>query len=217
MSEQRNLLLAIVLSIVVVFGWQYFVGPPKPTPEQLRQQQTTEQQRANPAAQPGAGAAAPGQRLPREEALKQSAQRAPIDTPTLSGSINLTGARFDDLRLKLFRETPDPKSPEIVLLSSLQGQHPYFTEFGWIAEAGAQQSVPDANAQWKIVQGYKLATGQDIELAYDNGQGLTFTRRISVDQNYMFTVVDSVDNHTAQRLYDDLAERTTWVTYDHRV
>lgn len=198
MSEQRNLLLAIVLSMIVVFGWQYFVGPPKPTPEQLKQQQIAEQQKANPAAQPGAGAAPqPGQKVPRDIALKQAAERASIDTPTLTGSINLTGGRFDDLRLKHYHETPDPKSAEIELLSPLQAEHPYFAEFGWIAEQGAQQKTPDANVQWRLVQGDQLAPGKDIELAFDNGQGLTFTRRISVDQNYMFTIADSVDNHTA--------------------
>jgi len=183
MSEQRNLLLAIVLSIAVVFGWQYFVGPPKPTPEQLKQQQTTEQQKANPAAQPGTAAVQAGQKLSRDAALKQTSERATIDTPTLGGSINLTGGRFDDLRLKHYHETPDPKSAEIELLSPLQAEHPYFAEFGWIAEQGAQQKTPDANVQWRLAQGDQLAPGKDVELAYDNGQGLTFTRRISVDQN----------------------------------
>src|SRR5690348_3695578 len=127
MSEQRNLLLAIVLSIIVVFGWQYLMGPPKPAPEQLKQQQTTQQQKANPAAQPSAGTPSQaGQKLPREEALKQAPQRTPIDTPTLTGSVNLTGGRFDDLRLKTYHETPDPKSPEIELLSPQQAEHPYF-------------------------------------------------------------------------------------------
>src|SRR6185369_2009848 len=135
---------------------------------------------------------------PRDAALKQASERATIDTPTLGGSINLTGGRFDDLRLKLYRETPDPRSPEIELLSPLQAEHPYFAEFGWIAEQGAQQKTPGDDTQWRLVQGDQLAPGKDIELAYDNGQGLSFTRRISVDQNYMFTVVDSVDNHTPQ-------------------
>src|SRR5689334_13436243 len=179
MSEQRNLLLAIVLSMIVVFGWQYLVGPPKPTPEQLKQQEIAEQQKANPGAQPGAGAAPTGQKLPRDAALKQSPQRAAIDTPTLGGSVNLTGGRFDDLKLKNYHETPDPRSPEIELLSPLVAEHPYFAEFGWIAEAGAQQKMPDPATQWQLVQGDKLAPGQDIELSYDNGQGLTFTRRIS--------------------------------------
>src|SRR5690349_12053992 len=116
MSEQRNLLLAIVLSMIVVFGWQFYVGPPKPTPDQLKQQQQTAQQTANPAA-PGVAGAPQGQKLPRDAAVKQASGRAPIETPTLAGSINLTGGRFDDLRLKNYHETPDPKSPEIELLS----------------------------------------------------------------------------------------------------
>ena len=199
MSEQRNLILAIVLSMAVVFGWQYFVGPQKPTPEQLKQQEIAQQQKANPAAQPGAGAVPQaGQKLVRDAALKAASERTSIDTPTLAGSINLTGGRFDDLRLKHYHVTPDPKSPEIELLSPLQAEHPYFAEFGWIADAGAQQKGADANTQWRLVQGDQLAPGKDVELAYDNGQGLAFTRRISVDQNYMFTVTDSVDNHSAQ-------------------
>ena len=121
MSEQRNLLIAVVLSMIVVFGWQYFVGGPKIEQEQAQQQQIAAQQKpANPAAQPGAAAApAAGQKLPRAAALKQASQRTPIDTPTLDGSINLTGGRFDDLRLRTYRETPDPKSPEIELLSPM--------------------------------------------------------------------------------------------------
>src|SRR6185436_4224634 len=137
-----------------------------------------------------------GQKLPRDAALKESPQRVAINTPTLGGSVNLSGGRFDDLRLKNYHETPDPRSPEIELLSPLAAEHPYFAEFGWIAEAGAQQKTPDANAQWQLTQGEQLAPGKDIELSFDNGQGLTFTRHISVDQNYIFTIADSVDNHT---------------------
>src|SRR6185437_16056268 len=111
MSDQRNLLIAVVLSIAVVFGWQYLVGVPKVQQEQARQTQALQQQKLNPAAQPGAPAAAqPGHNLPRPEALAQS-PRASIETPKLAGSIDLTGGRFDDLRLRTYHETPDPSSP----------------------------------------------------------------------------------------------------------
>jgi YidC/Oxa1 family membrane protein insertase len=203
MSEQRNLLLAVVLSMAVVFGWQYFVGAPKITEEQARQQQIAALQKgANPAAPPGAapGAGAAPQathNLPRDAALKQASERAPIDTPTLDGSINLTGGRFDDLRLRAYRETPDPTSPAIELLSPMASEHPYFAEFGWIAAAGSAQKTPGADTQWKIVEGDKLSPGHDVTLGYDNESGLTFSRRLSVDQNYMFTITDTVDNHSA--------------------
>src|SRR5262245_18466832 len=126
MTEQRNLLIASVLSMIVVFGWQYLVGGPQLQQEQARQaelqkQQQTKQTAAGPQAAPGAGAPATQAtlNLPRAAALAQSPQRAPIDTPTLDGSINHIVGRFDVLRLRTYHETPDPKSPEIELLSPL--------------------------------------------------------------------------------------------------
>jgi YidC/Oxa1 family membrane protein insertase len=203
MSDQRNLLIAVILSMAVVFGWQYFAGKPQIAQEQAQQQQIAQQQKAaNPAAQPapgiqpGAGAQAT-HNLPRDAALKLSPQRAAIDTPTLDGSINLTGGRFDDLRLRTYHETPDPRSAEIELLSPMASEHPYFAEFGWIAAAGSPQKAPGADTEWTLVKGDKLAPGHDVELSYDNGQGLVFNRRVSVDKNYMFTIADTVENHSA--------------------
>src|SRR6266581_1158172 len=200
MSDQRNLLFAVVLSMVVVFGWQYLVGVPKIQEEQAKQAQSLQQQKSAPAAQPGTnpGAASVGQAVagvPREAVLAKSAARASIDTPKLAGSINLTGGRFDDLRLRTYHETPDPRSPEIDLLSPMGSEHPYFAEFGWIAAEGSMQTAPGANTDWKLMQGDKLSPGHDLELAYDNGQGLVFTRRVSVNANSMFTITDTVDNH----------------------
>jgi YidC/Oxa1 family membrane protein insertase len=194
MSEQRNLFLAVVLSMAVVFGWQYLVGVPKMQEEQARQQQIAEQQ--NQAPQNVPAPAAP-KALPRTEALAESSQRADVDTATLAGSVNLTGGRFDDLRLRNYRETPDPKSPEIELLSPRAAEHPYFAEFGWIAAEGAADPVPGETTQWQLALGDKLAPGRDIELSYDNGQGLVFRRHISVDDRYMFTIADTVENHGA--------------------
>jgi YidC/Oxa1 family membrane protein insertase len=102
------------------------------------------------------------------------------------------------LRLRAYHETPDPKSPEIELLSPMATDHPYLAEFGWIPAQSASQTGAGGDTQWTLTQGDRLEPGKDVELAYDNGQGLTFTRHISVDTNYMFTIVDSVDNHGTQ-------------------
>src|SRR5215470_6348060 len=97
MPEQRNLVIAIILMMVVVFGWQYLVGVPRLQQEQQRQAETAQQQTQAIPAPANTSATAHG--LPRAEAVAQSSERTAIDTPTLGGSINLTGARFDDLRL----------------------------------------------------------------------------------------------------------------------
>jgi YidC/Oxa1 family membrane protein insertase len=195
MSDQRNLLIAIVLSMVVVFGWQYLVGVPKPLQPPARQTQALQLQKPATPAKPATNAAPTMANRAADGAAPVATARAAIDTPALSGTINLTGGRFDDLRLRHYRETPDPRSPEIVLLSPVASEHPYFAEFGWLSAQGAQQPAPGANTPWKLVQGDRLSPGHDLELSYDNGAGLAFTRRISVDQNYMFTVIDSVENH----------------------
>src|SRR5215472_1824458 len=172
MSEQRNLLLAFVLALLVVVAWSYFIQSPRLQEEQARQQQTAQQQKAaqQPQAPAGAVQAVPPAStvLPRAEALAQSSGRVGIDTPTLDGTINLTGGRFDDLKLRNYRETPDPKSPEIELLSPRAAEHPYFAEFGWVPAEGSNLMAPGPDTQWKQTQGDTLAPGKDIELTYDN-------------------------------------------------
>jgi YidC/Oxa1 family membrane protein insertase len=193
MSEQRNLLLAVVLSMIVVFGWQYLVGVPRLQQEQQHQTELQSQQTTTPG-----GSAAPAKPIARADAIAQASKRTPIQTPTLDGSINLTGGRFDDLRLRKYRETTDPNSPEIELLSPISVEHPYFAEFGWQAPQGSAVVAPGAETQWTLAQGDALAPGKDVELTYDNGMGQLFTRHIAVDTNYMFTVIDSVDNRSMQ-------------------
>ena len=128
----------------------------------------------------------------RAQALAAS-PRIPIDTPSLMGSIALKGARIDDLSLKDYRETPDPTSPNIVLLSPSGAPAPYYAEMGFVGEAGAKAGLPTSDTLW-TADGDRLTPEKPLTLTYDNGQGLVFHRKISVDSNYMFTIEDSVDN-----------------------
>ena len=122
--------------------------------------------------------------------LKADGPRVAIDTPMVDGSILLKGARFDDLRLKKYRDTVDPKSPEIVLLAPKSTEYPYYAQFGWVGASG----MPDDKSEWRQTGGGTLSPGHPVTLTWDNGQGLSFTRTIAVDDRYMFTVTDSVAN-----------------------
>jgi len=203
-SEQKNLFLAIGLSMMVLFGWNYFYGAP--TVDKARQ--TTQQ--TNPAApnaatpnspatanvNPGAGptvsATAAPAALSRADALPLS-PRITIDTPALSGSIALKGGLIDDVSLKNFRETIDPKSAMIELFAPVGSLHAYYAETGFRAPAGSTIALPDATTIWKA-NGTKLTAATPVELTWDNGKGLTFKRRISVDDSYMFTIKETVEN-----------------------
>ncbi|PVB59466.1 membrane protein insertase YidC [Labrenzia sp. 011] len=217
MSENRNTILAIVLSLIVLLGWQYFIAGPKLERQQaeLQAQQdaaatsqtvTDNPNAPQPSAAPGTDAAAPapaavGQTTfaSREQALAAS-KRVTIDTPHLEGSVNLTGGRLDDLRLKEYHETVSKSSPTIVLFSPSGSPNPYYADYGWVADPGADVALPGPATEWTLEGEATLTPEAPLTLSWDNGAGLLFKRVYSVDENYMFTVEQSVENTTAEEL-----------------
>ena len=209
-EDNRNLLLAITLSVVVLLGWQFFYGVPqmekqKQAAQQSQQAQTQTAQPGSsatpaPATVPGqpAATAAPGtaQAVAAVETREQALARGPrvkIDTPKIAGSISLTGARIDDVSLRAYHETVDRSSPNIVLLSPLGGPNAYYSDFGWVAAPGANVVLPNATTVW-TADAQVLRPGTPLTLTWDNGQGLLFKRMISVDDNAMFSIRDEVEN-----------------------
>ena len=213
MTDNKNTLLAIVLSAIVLIAWQFFVGMPQMEKQkqeaQLKAQQQQQQQvqtppaAGTPATQPQAsappqlpgqgGAPTGGQQLTREAVIKAS-PRIAIDTPRISGSISLKGAQIDDVALRQYRETVDPKSPPIVLLSPAGSPHPFYAEFGWAAGSGATVKLPDSNSLWTQQGSGTLGPGKPVTLSFDNGEGLEFRRIFSVDDKYLLTVENQVIN-----------------------
>ncbi len=209
MTDNKNTIIAIALSALVLLAWQYFVsGPQQKAREELAQQQA-QKQAAQPNTAPAPASApagvpqAPGQAGPspaaaaasRADALKAS-QRVPISTESIQGSIALKGGRIDDISLAKFRETVDPKSPPIVLLSPSGSPEPFYAEFGWTGAAGSDLKLPNGETVWKQEGSGALGVGHPVTLTYDGG-GLEFRRTISVDERYLFTVKDEVVNKTA--------------------
>ncbi len=216
MIEHKNTILAIVLSLIVVVGWQYFIGYPQMEKQrheaELKQQ---EQAQLHPGSQPGtaqsttptpqSGApAVPGSPAgmgqqpdhAREAAIAASPHVA-INTPRLNGSIDLKGARIDNLSLEQYRETIDPNSPAIVLLSPSGSQEAYYAEFGWVPASGTTEKMPGPDTVWTREGSGALSVDRPITLTYDNGSGLVFRRTVAVDDHYLFTIKDEVQNRSA--------------------
>jgi len=213
MIEHKNTILAIVLSLIVVVGWQYFVGYPQMEKQrreaQLKQQEQSQGQPgtakpvspatpaplAGPPAAPGSAATAPGQ-VHAREAVIAATPHAAIVTPRLNGSIDLKGARIDNLSLEQYRETVEPDSPPIVLFSPSGAPDAYYAEFGWVPGSGANEKVPGTDTLWRQDGSGALGVDHPITLTYDNGAGLIFRRTFSVDDHYLFTVKDEVQNRS---------------------
>jgi YidC/Oxa1 family membrane protein insertase len=223
-EDNRNLIMAVVLAGLVLLGWNYFVAMPQERQAQLAHQaELARASKPKPVAQTQAPVGSAGH-LSRSAALSASGARIAVDTPSVDGSLRLKGARFDDLRFKNYRETINPKSAEIVLLSPEGTPYPYYAVFGWIGTPGANVKVPDDSTPWKLVNGTKLTQTTPVTLEWDNGQGLTFTRKIAVDDKFLFTVTDSVANKGNAKvvLYpygyvarDGVpAEKGTWILHE---
>jgi YidC/Oxa1 family membrane protein insertase len=197
MNDQKNTIIAIVLSALVLLTWQIFFGLPQLNNQKAAQEQTQSSSHPRPSA---AEAPLPVPQTPapqtrsREEALAASA-RIPIETPRIKGSIALTGGRIDDVSLTKYHETVDPNSPAIVLLSPSGSPDPFYAEFGWLPAANTSTKVPTPTTVWRQEGSGGLEVGHPVTLVWDNGDGLEFRRQISVDQDYLFTLSDEILNH----------------------
>src|SRR3954447_16696926 len=211
MTDNRNTILAVILSGLVLIGWQYFFNIPQMEKQRALQQTQAELAKPTPQAAPGGAgpyasgptpsANAPAANQPasapaivaRDTAISAT-PRIKISTPRLGGSISLKGARIDDLALIQFRETVDPASPPIILFSPSGTAEPYYAEFGWVPASGSTVRLPDRDTVWQQEGSGDLTPTNPNTLKYDNGDGLTFRRTISIDERYLFTLKDDVSN-----------------------
>ena len=199
-EDKRNLLIAIGVIFVILFGWQFLMPALFPTDERPRRVAQQPFDGVAPGDQAVLGAA-PGTDAAEADGMRQAGIDSPritIESPRLSGSIARLGGRIDSITLLDYREEADEDSPNIVLLQPRDAARPYFADFGWIT---AQEGValPQPDTLWDADKS-TLAPGRPVTLRWDNGAGLKFTRKIDIDENFVFTVTQSVLNTTGAPL-----------------
>jgi YidC/Oxa1 family membrane protein insertase len=199
-DQNKNLILATVLSMAVIFAWMTWFPQDEPvTPEQVVASQTDtagEPTGATPSAAPSAddNVVTTGQSSAAPQALID-APRANIETSRLSGSISLLGGRIDELKLNDYNETQAEDADTVTLLSPVGSEDPYYALFGWAASTGVDpENVPGPETEWTISEGAVLTPSTPLTLQWDNGAGLLFNRTYAIDENFMFTVTQSVEN-----------------------
>ncbi|HVI34497.1 membrane protein insertase YidC [Phenylobacterium sp.] len=196
-DNSRNTIIFIVAAVILFIAYQFFVLEPA---QKRRQAELARQAPAASQVQPGVSAAAVPQ-VPQamtRQAAVAATPRIPIATPSVRGSLSLRGARIDDLFLTEYRETVKKDSPPVELLRPEGTQFAWFADIGW---TGANvPGLPTADTVWTLVQGSTLAPGQPVVLQTTNGAGLTFTRKIEVDDRFLFTITDTVANTSGQAI-----------------
>lgn len=195
--EQKNVIITIVLSIIILTGWQVFYEGPRLEQQKALQAQTQEDA-SIPSPQANTSPThiqdAPIVIKDRSHVLEET-QRVIIDTVALKGSINLKGGRIDDMILKRYNETADSDSKQITLLSPVGSKDPYFIDMGWVNQ-NPNQPLPDSNTVWKVEGNNKLSPDAPVTLTWNNQKGLIFKRTYSIDENYMISVDQVIENKT---------------------
>ena len=192
--ENRNVIIAVILSTAILIGWSMFVENPNEINKNKFDTQTKTEVQTNiqkPDA-PQTTKANPTKTISRSEALKES-DRVLIENSNLSGSISLKGALIDDIVLKNYRETLDKNSKPIILLNPKKTDDAYFVESGW-ATAKSDIKVPDNNSVWQIKEGKKLTPNSPITLEWNNREGIIFSKKIEIDDKYLFKITETIRN-----------------------
>jgi len=204
-NSSRNMILAIVLAVIVIYGFDMIFPAPKPELSPKPKAETSaplsvgsdiaKSAEIKPAA-PDTLQAKP---LSLSEALTQD-ERITISTPSIKGSLRLKGARIDDIVLTKYRETQDEDSPNIVLFAPAGTLSPRYAEFGWLANKKGIE-LPTSSTFWTVVSKEKeLTPSSPLTLSWTSPSGLKFTRTISVDDKYMFTVTEKIENASTSNL-----------------
>jgi len=199
-EEMRGLFLAIVLSIVAIFITNRFfpgktvpAAAPAVTEEAPLPQTPLPQEKIK--ADELIAAADTAEIMASAEAVRQDS-RIHIKNASLTGSIRVKGARFDNLLLEKYKQTLENDSPDVELFAPAKTAAPYYAEFGWLSSDSSLR-MPDHNTVW-TVRGGELTPETPVVLEWNNGQGLKFIRKISLDADYMFNIQQDVENDTGR-------------------
>jgi YidC/Oxa1 family membrane protein insertase len=203
-DQNKNLILATVLSLIVIVVWLTVFPPPEPDPVPVAEATSQTGPEGDVVTIPSAvtensGAEAVTAVVEDAETADASAARVNIDTQRITGSISLLGGRIDDLSLKDYRVDLETDSDIVQILKPVGMPAAYYALYGWAPGSGlSQDDVPSANTVWSVESGTTLSPQSPVTLTWNNGKGLKFNRLITIDEEYMFSVTQSVENQTGE-------------------
>ncbi len=191
-GQNKNLILATALSFAVILIWLVLFPPQVPEPPAEDTTATTSQPTQT---ESTVQAQTPA---PEDGITEAVAERVEIRTPSLVGSLSLQGARFDDLSLVKYKDSLEADAQDVRLFSPVGEPYAYYAVYGWHGANLPEGALPGAETVWTLAEGDTLTPETPITLTWDNDSGLSFARQIAVDDDYMFTVTDTVQNATEQ-------------------
>lgn len=194
-DEVKGLYLAVIASIVIIFATNYFFQK-KPLVATQEKVATVEIKTETP--EEAAKTIIVDEKPLDIEEVIAGENRIRILSDSLSGSIRIKGARFDELYLDKYKQTMDKNSPDVELFAPAKTANPYYTELGWLS-ADKSVRLPDNETVWQV-KGRELSPESPVVMEWNNGQGLKFVRKISMDKDYMFFIEQAVENNSGKQI-----------------
>ena len=188
MENQKNLFLAIIISMAIIFGFQLLVPQPERAP-------VTEDNNAQESVSLDIQSTSSALLLDREQVLEETI-RVTFDNSKIKGSINLEGGIIDDLVLEEYRETLDPTSDFITYLNPLGSQDAYYLDTGWVSPDSTIE-LPNNKSVWKADKS-SIAINDPLKLTWQNSQNIIFEKIITLDEHYLFSVDQRVINNSGK-------------------
>lgn len=196
-EETRGLFLAVILSVIAIFVTNYLFPTTPAAPQSETEPEIIAANESSAASQDENKIIIDEKPLTTAEVVT-SEKRIKFSNDSVYGSIRLKGARFDELYLSKYKTGLEKNSPDIELLSPARTIEPYYAEFGWLSN-DRNLKLPDNSTEWHA-KTKELTPETPLVLEYNNGQGLRFIRKISLDKNYMFNIEQSVENNTGKEI-----------------
>ena len=214
--ESRNLILAIILSVGVLFIWSFFFEAPEQemlngeiesgdvsevNSNELDMEAIDEIERSLGVTE--------NDNIGLDEALSAD-KRVKIETNSIVGSINLKGLRIDDIVLKKYNETQEEFSEKIRVLQPIDTYDGYEVTFGWIKNQNANFETPNAESIWKVSNSNATLTStNEVEFEWSNTTGQTFITTIGLDEDYLFDITQEVKNNSNEEIIINNASKVT--------
>ena len=193
-DDIKSFIAAVFFSALVLFGFNYFF----PQNPEITEQSPEVNSNIEVPVEVASEDETKEENLSMEDILKSS-PRIKITNNSLSGSLRLTGLRFDELFLSKYKQTLDENSLNVQLFSPAQADNTFYAEYGWLSQ-NSGIIVPDKNSEWEVLGNNELTPNSPITLVWENGQGIKFIYDISVDDNYLFDIKQTIENNSGQAI-----------------
>ena len=188
--DSKNVLMAIVLSTLVLVFWATFFEPP-PVERQIAENQVTKSEELS---SPSIEKVELSKKIARDDTI-DSVARVKIENNNIKGSISLQGAIIDDIIFKNYKESLE-SDQKVIFLNPKSSDEGYYIETGWASNSNEKLKLPLDNTIWKVKGNKVLTPNNPIVLEWDNNEGLIFTKKIELDDKYLFKIYQCIKNTT---------------------